>query len=74
MELIFVILWWFADDFLEENYPRIYRWVFLPLVIPLALLVVIGGVASCVDDLVSDDAAEIVDCSNPDIRCINMPH
>ena len=68
--MISFILAWLTVSFLEENYPRFSKWVILPL----ALLVVIAGVVSCVDDLIPDDAVEIVDCGNPDIRCINMPH
>lgn len=74
LDLIGLILGWFLWDFLDENYPRFFKWVILPLVLPLALLVVIAPVVSCVADLLPDDAVENVDCGNRDIRCINGPH
>lgn len=64
MDLIGIIR--FLWDF-DENYPRFFKWVILPL----ALLVVIADVVSCVDGLVSGDAVETVDCSAPAVRCIN---
>lgn len=70
MDLIGLILGWFFLGFLDENYPRFFKWVFLPL----ALWVSIALVVSCVDDLLHHDAVESVDCGNPDIRCINGPH
>lgn len=70
MGLIGLILGLLTINFLEENFPRFFKWVLLPL----ALWVSIALVVSCVDDLLHHDAVESVDCGNPDIRCTNMPH
>ena len=58
---------------LEENYPRFTNWVVLPLGCVFAFLVVLADVGSWyLENWGPEDAVEIVDCSAPDIQCVNV--
>lgn len=49
-------------DYLENTYPRLFRWILTPLV----LFSWVGGClieAGCI--------VETVDCSDPEIQCVN---
>ena len=61
-----------AFDFLYENFPRFMNCVFIPLSCVLFFSLLLADVGACyLENRGPEDAVETVDCSAPDIQCVN---